>query len=70
MIQRLQVLAHIWCDPFLIILLLLGLHVMKQVLKGIGLHVLREADQPRVVLDLAPSLPGIALGVLLLDFTF
>ena len=68
MIERLQVLAHIWCDSFLIILLLLGLHILEQVLKSIGLHILGEADEPRVVLDLVSSLGAIALSVLLLDF--
>jgi hypothetical protein len=68
-IQRLEVLAHIWCDSLLIILLLLGLHVLEKVLKGIRLHILGEADEARVVLDLpSTSLACVPLGVLLLDF--
>jgi hypothetical protein len=41
---------------------------LEQVLKGIGLHILGEADQARVVLDLVSSLAAIALSILLLDF--
>lgn len=41
---------------------------MEQVLKSTGLHVLGEADEARVVLDLVPSLAAISLSVLLLDF--
>jgi len=68
-IQRLQVLAHIWCDSLLVILLLLGLHVLKEVLESIGLHILGEADQTRVVLNLATtSFAGVSLRILLLDF--
>lgn len=46
----------------------MGLHILEQVLKGIWLHILGEADEPRVVFDLIPSLAAIALSVLLLDF--
>jgi hypothetical protein len=46
----------------------LGLHILEQVLKSTGLHVLGEADEARVVLDLVTSLAAISLGVLLLDF--
>ena len=43
---------------------------MKQELISIGLHVLGEADQPRIVLDLVPAslVVVIPLGILLLDF--
>ena len=41
---------------------------MEQVLKSTRLHVLGEADEPRVVLDLVPNLAAISLSVLLLDF--
>ena len=47
----------------------MGLHVLEKVLKGIGLHILGEADKARVVLDLpTTSLACVPLGVLLLDF--